>query len=441
MFLFGMRASRILANSLAIVMLAAGVFLAFVYLRAPHATLRITTGPEGGVGRAFISAFTTGTRAAHPRIDFKTVEVADLAASSKAMEDGRVDLALVRTDISPPRNGQTLVILRRDAVAIILPAGSSIDGVDKLSGKTVAIPAGALQEANSRLFDLILNFYNVDPGKVRRVFLPIKEIGPALEHKHAAAAVAVGLIGPGDVVDTVASIARATRGAPTILSLDDNDAISARFPGLESINVPAGAFRARPATPDDDSSSVAVTYRFVVPLAMLDIVAGALGRSVMNTKSRLMQLTPLASQIEAPDTSQSSAILPIHPGFANYLNNGDQSFFDEAQNYFYLIGVPVSLLGSLAALVAGWLGRKRLAERQNRLLRLLVIADEASGADQARLKELEIEYSSIVSDSVSQLLDGSLAAEQGSPVMLAVRHARGALDRRKTALDAELAIT
>ena len=46
-----------------------------------------------------------------------------------------------------------------------------------------------------------------------------------------------------------------------------------------------------PALPDDDIKGVAVTYRMVVPVTMFDIVAGALGRSVLNTKARLMQIT------------------------------------------------------------------------------------------------------------------------------------------------------
>lgn len=430
MGLFAPRGSRVLVNVLAVVGLAIGLCLAYVYLGAPHARLRVTTGPEGSLGRAFISAFIKATHAAHPRIDFQTVDVPDVAASSKAMEEGRVDIALIRTDVAAPRNGQTLVILRRDAFAIILPPNSSVDSIAKLAGKTVVIPSGQLQDANSRILDLILSYYNVDTGSVKRVFAPAREIGEAMRQHNAVAAVAVGPIGPGDVVDVVASIARATRGAPTMLGLDDNDAISARFPGLESIDIPAGAFRARPATPDDDSSSVAVTYRFVVPVSMLDVVAGALGRSVLNTKARLMQLTPLASQIEAPDTSQTNVILPIHPGFANYLNNGDQSFFDEIQNYFYMIGIPLSLIGSLGALVAGWVGRRGLRERQDKLLRLLVIADEANAADHARLQELEKEYGAIVSASVNQFLDGSLSAEHGSSVALAVAHARKALDRR-----------
>lgn len=274
--IFGSRPRRFLAVSLSFVLLAIGILLLVVYYGSIHATLRITTGPENSLARRFIAAFVATTQAAHPRVDFKTVSVPDLSASAKALEDGKVDLALIRTDVSPPSNGETLVILRRDVVAIILPPKSQIDKIDKLAGKTIAIPAGPVQNEDSRALDLILSYYDVRAETVKREFLPIGEIGAALARGRAAAAVAVGPIGPGPAVDTVASIAKATRGTPTILEIDENDAISARFPGLESIDIPQGTFRSRPAVPDDDIKGVAVSYRFVVPVTMLNIVAGAL---------------------------------------------------------------------------------------------------------------------------------------------------------------------
>lgn len=40
--------------------------------------------------------------------------------------------------------------------------------------------------------DTILSYFNVAPPTVKRVFLPLSEIGLALHHKRAAAALAVG---------------------------------------------------------------------------------------------------------------------------------------------------------------------------------------------------------------------------------------------------------
>ena len=101
---------------------------------------------------------------------------------------------------------------------------------------------------------------------------------------------------------------------------------------------------------------LAVSYRFVVPLRMLDIVAAAVARSIIKAKSNLMAVTPQANQIEAPETDSQNPLLPVHFGVAAYLTNGDQSFFDQLQQYFYVVGIPLSVAASLAALVTGHRG-------------------------------------------------------------------------------------
>jgi hypothetical protein len=95
------------------------------------------------------------------------------------------------------------------------------------------------------------------------------------------------------------------------------------------------------------------------PRATLRITTGPAGgnaqRFISRAKSKLMAATLLANQIDAPDTDNENPLLPVHPGVAAYLTNGDQSFFDEFQQYFYYIGIPVSLLACSAALVTGFL--------------------------------------------------------------------------------------
>jgi hypothetical protein len=60
-----------------------------------------------------------------------------------------------------------------------------------LSGKTIAVPAGPLQDCDSRALDTILGYYNIASAGVKRIFLPISEIGPAIHEHRVAAALAV----------------------------------------------------------------------------------------------------------------------------------------------------------------------------------------------------------------------------------------------------------
>jgi hypothetical protein len=183
---------------------------------------------------------------------------------------------------------------------------------------------------------------------------------------------------------------------------------------------------------------VAVSYRIVAPSTMLNIVAGAIGRAIFRSKAKLMEATPLANQIEAPDPEDKNPVLPVHPGVAAYLSTGDQSFYETLQQYFYIVGVPLSLLGSMFAVLLGLWKNRRLEEDQQRIFRLLVISDEALKADVAQLDILEDEFRSIVSSSVSKLAAGSLGADQVPVMQLAIDHARRSIERRKAALSIDM---
>lgn len=414
-------------------LLVIAALAATIHYWSPHATLRVTTGPFGTEAQRLIGALITEVTKDHPRVRLQPVQVNDLAASSKAIETGDAELALIRSDVSPPANGQTIVLLRRDVVAFVLPPKSSIDSVGKLAGKTVAIPQGRLQDVNSAMLDVILSYYNVAPQAVKRVFLSADEMIAAVHQRHVEAILAVGPVGPGDVVGAVAAMAKGSGGTPTILAFSDADAFSRRFPAFESYDVPEGAFRSRPATPDDSVTTLSVTYRLVAPDTMLNIVAGAVGQTVLTSKPKLVALTPLASQIEAPDPDAKNPILPIHPGVVSYLNSGEQSFFDEIQSYFYLAAAVVSVLGSAATIILGRMKVGQVRREQKRTGQLIRIADEAQEADARRLEALERSLHTLIGEALASA--GNSGAD--STIALAINHARYSVAARRAMLNSQ----
>ncbi len=427
--MFGLFAKpRIMGVIFAIFFLLAAAALGAIYFLSPHVTLRITTGPEGAKARQFIAAFVKVAEAQHPRIHVEMAPVPDLRASAKALEDGEVNLAVIRSDAPLPINGETLVILRHDAIAFIVPHHSSVSSLADLAGKTIVLPTGPAQNDNAHTLDVLLSYYNLSPDAVKREFLPASDIGDAIERKRAVAAMAVGPVGPGDVVDTVASIGAATKGAPKILAFDDADAIVKRFPFFESYDVPQGGFRAKPAVPDDTVTTLAVNYRFAVPITMPDIVANAIGRSILTAKAQLMNVSPMAGQIEAPDVTDQNPLLPIHPGFADYLSNGDQSFFDQAQRYLYIFGIPLSVTASLLTLLVSMVSARGSKKDRDVTQRLLELAHEASNADRQKLEALEQELHEAVAAYIARSGDGDKGEQWKTS--LAVQHAMRRVERR-----------
>lgn len=424
--------------AVAILLIAAGGF-ALAHFWSPHANLRITLGPPGSAADRFIMAFVSVSKVQHPRVNLDLVRVDDLAGSAKALEDRRTDLAIVRSDAAVPANAQTIVILRRDVVAFVLPPQSPVKSIANLSGRAVGIVAGRLQDTNAQVLDTVLSFFNL-PGKdVRRTVLPVDELAQLVRQKKLAAILAVGPMAPGEVVDVVAAVARATKGTPGMLGLDEAEAIGKRFPGFESIDVPVGAFRARPATPSESVTTLAVTYRFAASELMPNVVAAAIARSILTAKTKLAAVTPLATQIEAPDPDDKSPLLPVHPGVAAYLSNGDQSFFDQAQQYVYLGGLVVSLAGSLFAAASAGRARRRSEAEWRPVRRLVEIAEAAPCADRAGLAILEGEFRELVSAMLG-CSAGAVSTDCLSAFSTALAHARHALDRRRASLGPEVAL-
>ncbi|WP_204303014.1 hypothetical protein, partial [Klebsiella pneumoniae] len=86
--------------------------------------LRIAVAPEGGVEPALMAAYArlVAERDESPHLDI--VSFGGVRESATALQDGKVDLAVVRPDVLMPRNGLTLAVLREQAILVAAPAAS-----------------------------------------------------------------------------------------------------------------------------------------------------------------------------------------------------------------------------------------------------------------------------------------------------------------------------
>ncbi len=409
-----------------VLMCVVGVAAA-TYFWSPRYVIRITTGPTSGTMDRFVTVFIGVMKTKYPRVTFEPVAVPDLPSSSAALESGKTDLAIIRTDVSPPTNGQTIAILRRDAVLFILPAKSSIDAVPRLAGKSVGILQGPLQAENEKVLDTVLNYYNVPLKSVNRMILSPDDLAKAVHDNKVAAVLAVGKIGPGPVADAFALVSRARSAPASLLAFDDADTFSKSNPGFESLDIPKAALRARPEVPDDTLTTLAVTYRLVARDSMLNAVAGAIGQSIFTARGKLLASTPAAAGIEAPDPDDKNPILPVHPGVAAYLNDGENSFFEDFQNYFYTGGIILSLLASLGAMIMGLIRRGDSAAERKTLSYLIGIAEKARHAGPQELEELADDLHQTVTD----IVQGKISEESFQTATLAASHARNVIDTRR----------
>ena len=413
----------ILACLLAGIGLAAGVaWLCFV-----HMTLRVATGPMGSAGPQFFAAFVRTVADAHPRVRLKIVPTAEREASLKALVAGEADLAVVRSDLLTSTAAQTIAILRRDVVGLVIPPHTPIEKVRDLAGKTLGLVQGVADDEH--ILDQILAYYQSQANTLQRVALAPGEIGPAIRQKRVAGLFALGPAGPGPLADVVSAVAKAGKGTLDIVDIEAADAIAQRFPLLESVDIPAGAFGTTPLRPEDSVTTLAVTWRLVARASMPNYVAGEVARLLFVTKAKLAPTFPQVGSIEVPDTTVGGA-LPFHPGAVAYYNGEQPNLLEMFENYVYLIAIIGSILGAgVAWMLRAW--RHAGRQDQAQLLRLLAILRAVPAADLATLAALDHEVEAMHAWAVERVAQGAMEPEQFQVFAQVVSALRQGIDKRR----------
>ena len=88
--------------------------------------LKVAVGPADGDNAKLIGAIARQLERDGGCIRFGVLPVDDLEQSAKALEQGRADLTVIRSDIAIPQNGATVVILHNDIAVLAAPARSTI---------------------------------------------------------------------------------------------------------------------------------------------------------------------------------------------------------------------------------------------------------------------------------------------------------------------------
>ncbi len=393
--------------------------------------LRLATGPVGTDGQKVLAAFIREIAAERPRVRLIPVPTDNLSQNGKALMEGQVDLAVVRSDDEGAAQGQTIFILRRIGVAILLPPKSEIEDMGSLAGKKLAVVKGI--HFDPGLLKVLSDFYGLQQSNLVEVALP--QVGPALKAKRAEAVVVFGSLGSGEISDAFASIRKAFKDKPTFLDIAEADAIAARWPAYESIEIKQGTFGGAPPEPAEAINTFAVSVRLVSRTSLPDRVAGELTRLLLSTKAKLVTSLPAVGQMEAPDT-EKTAVLPVHPGTLAYLNGEQVSLVDETLNYYWLAGIGLAILAPLVGWIKARTGLRRRNEGRAKLFRLIELARLAKVGSADELATADEELEEMMEWLFEKLAEGDIERDEFQCIERAISQLRAGVEKRLTDLAA-----
>lgn len=331
-----------------VVILAAGASLfAYRYYTRP-VTLSIAVGSIDGEAAKAMSAIASRLVSTGAPVRLKVIDSGTALEAADAFSAGRVDLAVVRSDVGDLSQAQAVLVVTHAAVLIVAPPGSSIDSMDKLKGHTVGVVGGA---ANSKIVEVLTKEYDLVRAKV--VF---KNIAPTDVRQAVQAKAVSALLFALPLTEKYLSLVRGAfqwgpKTAPVLIPIESAGAIAEAERAYESFEVPKGTLRVSPPVPDDDLTTLRSTFYLVANKKLGTDLITSFTQTVLSARRDLLGEQPIFAQITAPSTDQD-AFLPLHPGAAAFYNGTQQSFMDEYGNWIYL--APMALGGAATLLAAAW---------------------------------------------------------------------------------------
>jgi TRAP transporter TAXI family solute receptor len=394
-------------------------------------TLTIAAGSPDGEAVRLISAVAAAITKTGSRVRLKVVETGSELEASQDFSAGKVDLAIVRADVSDLLVARTVVRVSYGVVMILVPPGSSVAHMEDLKGKTVGVVA---EDVNHRLVEVLTHEYDLARSKVRFKNLPVGEVQQAVQSKQVAALLVVAPISE-KYVSLIRNLFSANaKQKPRLVPIDSAEAIANAVPAYESYDLPKGSLRGSPPFPEEDLTTLRVPLYLVANKRIDADQVTDLTRAIMDARRELRDQYPFLAQISAPSTDKD-AYIPIHPGAAAFFEDSQKTFFDKYGDELYYIPMLLGVLASVAT--AAWKfvrfdSSGRLEHPMNSLFSLAgPIRDARSEAD---LNAIEDKIDEILKTELARHAKGERQVTDSAALSLAAQRLEHLIQNRRTRL-------
>ena len=164
----------------------AGLF-AYRYISNPT-TLTVAAGSLDGDIARFMAALASRMASTNSAVRLKVIDKGTALEAAKAFSAGEVDLVVARADAEDLSAAQTVVVVTRGVVLIVVPPGISIEDMNGLKGKTIGVVGGGV---NHRVVEALKKEYDLDRAKVQFKDLAVGDVPQALKSKQVSALLVV----------------------------------------------------------------------------------------------------------------------------------------------------------------------------------------------------------------------------------------------------------
>jgi TRAP-type uncharacterized transport system substrate-binding protein len=459
------------------------------YYAKERAYLRVAAS---ALDARFVQVISDQIAAEHRDLNLQLIPTESPQATVEAISKGRADLAILPSDLDDRLNWPVVAILRKDVMALIVPApgagtkakpeesaaaakpakgaksksnkdsgksaktakgkkgtktaksddsddsddsdtssDTKLSKVTDLEGKRVGIVKG--NEATRGLLELVLGHYGVPLNKVTMSEIAPDDVAAAVKNNQVDVLFVAGSA-TGNAISSVVAAATQSGVAPNFIDIDQADGIAKRNPSFESIDIDAGTFGGTPPAPSDSLKSLGFDEYLVARRSLNSSVIATVAKVIYTSRQRIATAMPREAKIKAPATDKDADIV-THPGALDYLTDNQKTFFDKyGDDIFYgLLIFPI--FGSAIAGVASYLRSDTRSRRLRLLQRVLDMVRKAHGMQSLEaLEQLQVEADNLVIAIIHQSEHEEFDETVRMSFAFALDQLRFAIATRRTAI-------
>ncbi|NEV01326.1 TAXI family TRAP transporter solute-binding subunit [Bradyrhizobium uaiense] len=412
-------------------LLATGTGLSAYFWYTRPVTLTVAVGSFDGEADKVLSAISSRLTATSAPVRLRVVSESSALEAANAFSSGKVDLAVVRGDVGDLSRAQAVLVLTHAVALIAAPPGSPLSDVASLKGRRVGVVGG---EINRAVVNALRQQYDLDRANVKFKDVSLPEARQVVDSRSVDALL---LVTP--LTQKYLSLARSLfpqtpKSKPVLIPIESADAIVESHRAYQSFDVPKGTLRGSPAVPDDDLTTLRVSFYLVAQKKLNADTIADLTRSLLAARRDLIGELPILAQVTAPDTDPD-AFLPVHAGAAEYFNGTQESFLDEWSNAIYL--TPMILGGLASIIAAAWrfIGLRTSKPDESALDALFALARRVRKAQhEDELSNIEGRIDDILTDQQFKIASGDEDATDMATLNVAANRVESLIHARRATL-------
>ncbi len=389
-------------------------------------TLRVAVARTGGPDLQIMQALAREFAETGQDVRLEVIEADDMAGASRALTQGRVELAVVRPDLDLPPRASTVLQMRSMPVIVVSRDADALTMLGELEGRRVGIlPAdqGLAAEVVRAL---------AQSGRAAAQVAPLAsdDLAAAMRERNVDA---ILISAPGARAFSASAplgrLIRASRGLSVAPAVPDE--VSALVPGLAA---QAAAQSALPSTLRGDVEEVLAASRLLMADNNLDpSLVARLTERIFYARAalarRLGQSVPFAG---VPTENVTAATIPVHKGAIQYYEREQQTFLERWSD---IIWIGIASAGALSSGLA-WLMRRLVMHRRDVadqvVARIVGIGEAARAApDRTALAAIAADLDAVTAEALTEIRTRDGSRKTVAMVMIALDGARAAIrDRR-----------